>query len=107
MLFDFCYHFFIEYQRRYGHLLDIHLINLCYRLAYDNFPEIRSTVDAIGVNNINVQALYRTIDDPYDGEKFDLITKNQIFHKLNWRKSYHEKLDGALTMYGYLKQNVE
>lgn len=107
MLFDFCESFFIEYQRRYGYLLDVHLINLCYRLAYDHFPEVQAAVDEIGVNNGNVQALYKAMDAPYDRDQFAQITDNQIFHKLNWRKSYHEIVNGVCTMYGYIKQSVE
>lgn len=106
MLFDFCLSFFIEYQRRYGHLLDGHLINLCYRLAYDNFSEIRQYVDAIGVNNSNVQALYKVVNTPYTEEKWNDITENQIFHKLNWRTDYKEEVDGKLTVYGFIK-NME
>ena len=107
MLFDFCLSFFIEYQKRYGHLIDVHLINLCYRLAYENFSEIRQYVDSIGVNNKNVQELYKIINLPYTKEKWSSTTQNQIFHKLNWRTSYLEKIDGKLTVYGYISNGVK
>lgn len=106
MMFDFCLSFFIEYQKKYGYLLDVHLINLCYRLAYEYFSEIRDKVDDIGVNNNHVQLLYKVINTPYSEEQWNCVTEKQIFHKLNWRINYKEEVDGLLTMYGYIKRVV-
>lgn len=107
MLFDFCLSFFIEYQKKYGHLMDVHLINLSYRMAYENLSEIRQCVDSIGVNNKNVQELYKIINSPYTKERWDSATQSQIFHKLNWRTNYIEEIDGKLTVYGYIKNGVK
>lgn len=107
MLFDFCYSFFIEYLKRYNNLVDVHWINLAIRLAYENFPEIQSDIDEIGINNGNVQGLMKIINDSYDEEKYKGITGEQIFHKLNWRKEYHKVSNGRLTIYGYIKQDLE
>lgn len=107
MLFDFCLSFFLEYQKKYGHLMDVHPINLCFRMTYDYFPQIQTAVDAIGQNNRNVDALYEAIREPYTPERWNQLTENQIFHKLNWRKQYPETVDGALTLYGHMKNLME
>ena len=103
MLFDFCYRFFLEYQKKYGHLIDVHPINLCFRMAYDRFPEIREDIDAIGPNNTNVYTLYDYTSAAYTEDKWKELTEGQIFHKLNWRKNYAKTVDGKLTMYGYMQ----
>lgn len=103
MLYDFCYAFFLEYQKKYGHLMDFHPINLCFRMAYDRFPEMRTAIDAIGPNNAEVDALFQHIHDPYDADAWKRLTEHQLFHKLNWRKHYPEALDGKMTMYGYMQ----
>lgn len=107
MLFDFCYSFFVEYLKRYNNLIDVHWINLAIRMAYENFPEVQLSIDEIGVNNGNVQELMKAINSPYNVEKYRKISNKQIFHKLNWRKEYHEIANGKITIYGYIKQNLE
>lgn len=51
--------------------------------------------------------LMKVINSPYNAEKYQEINNAQIFHKLNWRKEYHEMANGELTIYGYIKQNLE
>lgn len=51
--------------------------------------------------------LMKVINSPYNAEKYQEINNEQIFHKLNWRKEYHEMANGELTIYGYIKQNLE
>lgn len=103
LLFDFCYRFFLEYQKKYGHLIDVHPINLCFRMAYDRFPEMRAAIDAIGPNNRDVYTLFDYTAAPYSPEQWKKLTDGQIFHKLNWRKHYPETVDGKMTVYGYMQ----
>lgn len=51
--------------------------------------------------------LMKVINSPYNAKKYQEINNEQIFHKLNWRKEYHEMANGELTIYGYIKQNLE
>ena len=103
MVYDFCYRFFLEYQKKYGHLMDYHPINLCFRMLYDLYPESRQAVDAIGPNNREVYTLFDYTGKPYDEELWKKLTDHQIFHKLNWRKYYPETVDGKMTVYGYMQ----
>ena len=107
MLYDFCYRFFLEYQKKYGHLMDVHPINLCFRMAYDRVPEMREAIDAIGVNNTQVYTLFDYTSAPYEEAQWKKLTDGQIFHKLNWRKNYAKTVDGKMTMYGYMCSLVE
>ena len=102
LLYDFCYRFFLEYQKKYGHLMDVHPINLCFRMVYDRFPEMREEIDAIGPNNREVYTLFDYTKAPYEAELWEKLTKDQIFHKLNWRKPYAETVDGKKTIYGHM-----
>lgn len=51
--------------------------------------------------------LMKVINSPYNAKKYQEINNEQIFYKLNWRKEYHEMANGELTIYGYIKQNLE
>lgn len=103
VLFDFLYNFFIEYQKKYGCLLDIHLINICYRIAIEKFETLKNEITSIGINNRNVEKLVLIINDEYDEKVWKQITNNQIFHKLNWRINYNEKSNNHWTYYHKIK----
>lgn len=102
MVYDFCYRFFLEYQKKYGHLMDVHPINLCFRMLYERFPEVRDAIDAIGPNNREVYTLFDHLSEPFDQAQWEKLTGNQIFHKLNWRKTFPKELGGKQTIYGYM-----
>lgn len=101
-LFDFCLRFFLEYQKKYDFLIDVHLINIAYRLAYEKLPTVKRDIEDIGVNNRDMQALYKMINKPYNEEEWSRLTEKQIFHKLNWRTVYCDYAGERQTFFKYI-----
>lgn len=100
VLFEFCYELMMEYQRRHNWLIDEHLINICYAIAYTMFRKTRTTIDMIGRNNPDRQLLNDIANDLYDEKKCCTLLNKQVFHKLNWRRKYIEKKRLKSTNYG-------
>lgn len=103
-LFSFIVDFFLEYQKRYNWLIDVHWINLAYAIAYKNFNIVREQVDRIHVNNSNRAKLDSIANDIFDQHEWDNLLEFQIFHKFNWRKEYQCEISGRKTYYGHLMQ---
>ena len=106
MIFDFCYKFFLEYQKKYNLMVDGHWMNIIFRVIYEYFPYEIKEVNDIGINNGRYNVLVNYLNNPYDEYKWNELIDNQIFHKLNWRLDYHETVDGKLTYYGYIKRGL-
>lgn len=108
LLFEFILEFFYKYWERYNILLDWHLINLVYALAYRNIPEVRLLIDQIGPSDNQVQVLSQIANDAYDKETWDNLMCSQCFHKMNWRKKYQDKTEsGKETVYYMMKKQAE
>ncbi len=102
LLFVFCKDFFLEYQQKYNHIIDVHWINIAYAIAYKNFSSVKSDIDDIGMNNMNVQSLVKVVNEEFDNQKWIELTQHQIFHKMNWRINYKKQIDRKNTIYGYI-----
>lgn len=98
-LFAFCLDIFKLYLVKHKQILEGHLINIVYAIFYREISFAKNDIDAIGVNNTNVERLSHVANWQFDEKMVSEITKDQIFHKLNWRNLYVE--EG--TVYSYLK----
>lgn len=81
--------------------MDNYLITWFYAENKDD----ESFYPSVGENTSSPE--YQKVYWHYNVEKYRKINNKQIFHKLNWRKEYHEIANGKLTIYGYIKQNLE
>lgn len=106
LIFDFCYKFFLEYQKRYNLMIDGHWMNIIFRMIYEYFPNEIEEVNSIGINNGKYNILVNYLNTPFDEDKWNELIDNQIFHKLNWRLNYKETIDGKMTYYGYIKKEL-
>ena len=105
-LFDFLYNFFITYSNKHWILIDGHLINIAFRIAYENnIGGIREDINNIGVNNANRNLLFLEINKPFNEEQWVELTNHQIFHKMNWRTKYLDDCTNQKTFYYHLKED--
>lgn len=102
LLFRFCYELMLEYQDKYNWLIDGHLINICYAIAFSNFTKTRESIEQIGANNGNRQRFDDIANTVYEKKTYVDLLDSQIFHKLNWRKKYKTYVDGKETFYGHI-----
>lgn len=103
-LFSFMKEFFYEYQLKHNVLIDVHLINVGYAIAFDNFELIRKDVESIGKNNEKRGQLVKYINRKFDEQKWIELTDNQVFHKMDWRLEYKEENNGNITFFKKIKE---
>lgn len=108
LFFSFMIEFFYEYHRRYSVLLDWHLINIAYAIAYRSFDEVAYMAESIPANNTQIQSLNKYANDDFSKEVWNNICDTQIFNKMNWRKGYRLKSEnGMKTFYGHMSDMIK
>jgi len=101
--FHFIYNFLCKYWENFDCLMTYHLYDYSINLAYDSFPEIRKTFDAIYKENIISGSIKRKLEDEYDPIDFEQIINDISYHKLTWKHNAPlQTADNKPTFYGYI-----
>lgn len=87
-LFVFVKEFFNEYFKEFDEMLDYVLVDFAIELAYNNVPCVKKEMDAVPINNPDINTLIFRMNDLYDDFPFDKIFKNNFLFKLNWRVQF-------------------
>lgn len=106
IFFRFMEFAFEQYWKAHDNLVDYFLIDFLTRLAYENIPEFRNTVNAVPYNNWDFFASERLLKEKYDNDVVENWKKNNSFLRLHWRDKYPESIDGYPTVYHELVHSI-
>ena len=84
-LFVFAKEFFNEYFKEFDEMIDYVLMDFAIELAYNNIPSVKKELDAVPINNLDINTLVFHLNDSYAVFPFDKIFKDTFLFKLNWR----------------------
>ena len=85
LLFVFIKEFFNEYFKEFDEVIDYVLIDFAMEVAYNNIPAVKREMDAVPINNLDINTLVFYLNDLYADFPFDKIFKDTFLFKLNWR----------------------
>ncbi len=101
-LFQFIYDFFLEYHKKYNHLIDYFLIDYAINIAYNNFEYAKKIIDDADIYNSNLYLLQNSFASKYDNEKYNKIIKSADFFKLSYKGKLREfTTNKKLSNYGF------
>lgn len=103
-LFGYMYYIFLDYWKTHNYLLDYLLIDYVINFLYENDNKIKNMIDDMSLNNIAIDELRNYLNDDYNEEIFNRITKNTIFHKLSWKQKINYEKKG--TFYEKIKIDI-
>lgn len=108
-LFKFMQQLFFDYWKNHTELLDYFLIDLGIRMAYDNIPRIRESIDAGVWKTDKMFVPEKNITKPIDRNSYNKLISEWKFFKMTYR-DYFGKLivkneQGQYTWYGYMLEN--
>lgn len=108
-LFNFMQQLFFDYWKNHTELLDYFLIDLGIRMAYDNIPQIRESIDAGVWKTDKLFVPEKNITNPIDTSSYNTLISDWKFFKMTYR-DYFGKLmvkneQGQYTWYGYMLEN--
>ena len=84
-LFVFIKEFFNEYFKEFDEVIDYVLIDFAIELAYNNIPSVRREMDAVPINNLDINTLVFHMNDSYAVFPYDKIFKGNFLYKLSWK----------------------
>ena len=100
ILCNFVLDIMLEYWKTHTSLFDYVFLDYIIALAYDEFPEFRAMLDAVPLNNPEIDNLQPMLNLPYDEKKFAALTKSTNFFKLTWKQEFQKNISGSETFYG-------
>ena len=99
----------VEYFNRFwkDHNISITYLYLdCWlTVLYHNNKIVKEEIDSYSNEEIDIFALSSIINNSFKEDEFLKALKDSYIHKLSYKDNYQEKKDGAITIWGYLKQN--
>lgn len=105
-LFGFVRDLFFSYWKEHDELLDYFLIDLGIMMAYDNIPQIKSSIDRGVWKTDKLFVPQSNIDKFIDVSEYNDILKEWQFFKMTYRdyfgKLIADKQNGQYTWYGYM-----
>ena len=101
LLFCFIRDMLFEHAKQIECLIDYLLIDYLLFFAYNEFDECRKMIDDVPENNLKRNELWALMNQKYDENRYNEITKDTWLFKLSYKTELNEKtVDGEDTFYG-------
>lgn len=92
----------LEYWRKYDASIDYLKFDGFLRIAYEEFKDVRKTIDALKVSSPDLHSSRYTFNKKVDYNHFSHLIANNEFLSLTWRINYPVEIDRTPTYYGAL-----
>ncbi len=84
-LFAFVKEFFNDYLKEFDELIDYVLVDFAIELAYNNIAAVKREMDAVPINNLDINTLVFHLNDSYALFPYDKIFTGNFLYKLSWK----------------------
>jgi len=91
-----------QYWSRYNYMIDYLMFDDVILYAYENYPDIKKSIDAVPISNLKMHSLLPIINSEYNQNLWIGLTKNTILFKLTYKGNFKENVNGKETFYGYI-----
>lgn len=91
-----------RYWKSHSIAIDYIMFDYIMLLAYRNNSDVKMTMDAVPYNNEELWYLWNNIEKPFSEALYQEICNKGQFYKLSYQKALKKRIDGKLTVYGYL-----
>lgn len=88
-----------KYIEDHNQFIDFFLFDYLISILYDKYQEIARLIDSNEYNNVDLYKLESIANEPFDEEHWDMLIKNQCFHKLSWKSTYILPKEGEPETY--------
>lgn len=90
---------FNEYWKKSDCLIDYFMFDHVIDIVYKHYPEIRSQIDGVPLNNPQIHSLSRLLINPFDANEFNRLTSKTDSFKLSWKAFTNEQLESTPDNY--------
>ena len=106
LLCSFGYDFLVEYWKKRNFLIDYMLIDYVVEIAYQEFPKVKNLLDAVPLNNPEIEGLRPLLNSIFDEKQFQQLKSSTNFFKLTWKHKFEKIISGHETFYGHLLRGI-
>lgn len=105
-LFEYLRDYLLAYWAKYDKVIDYVLLDYVIMTAYKNIPHIKAMMDNRPPNNENIWGLLRSMNMPYDEKLYENLRNSNHFHKLTYKRTFVEKVNGKDTFYKMISSEI-
>ena len=107
-LFDFVYDSLLFWWQKHDRVVDYVFFDYIIKVGYNNFPQIKETIDSVEPNNKNIWLLSQHLNDAFEKNEYEKILNSNGFFKLAHGAMCKENDEnGNLTVYGHIISEVK
>ncbi|MDT4762163.1 capsular polysaccharide synthesis protein [Sphaerochaeta sp. PS] len=92
---------FSQYWAHYNVMLDYFLVDLFMNFLYENVEEVKTLIDGVQPNNIQVLGMQGSLQDFWNPSLVDGLMKDTQLFKLSWKQQVPVTIDEKMTLYGW------
>lgn len=96
--------FFNQYWESHETVITYLLVDCWLSVLYNHNQRVREEIDNIPDDEVDVFAITGIVGQIYSHERYENAKKASYIHKLTYKESYSESINGKLTVWGYIKQ---
>ncbi|MDO4282317.1 MAG: capsular polysaccharide synthesis protein [Clostridia bacterium] len=94
--------FLLQYWSENNEIIDYLLTDYLIVLAQRHDKAIAEAFEAIPNSNPECDELFKILQEPYEQQLWEKLSKDTILFKLTWKQSFPKEKDGKKTFYGML-----
>jgi len=107
LLFDYLKAACISFWDKHKIIIDYFLLDYLILIAYNEFEPVRSSIDAIPVNNLNIKKLHEVLNKKFDKDEWSQMKEDTLLFKLSWKEKYNRTIDGEDTYYSMVVSSLD
>lgn len=106
-VFRFMNDAFDKWWAHYDTIIEYVLIDYMLMTGFKYVPNMKTIIDAVPDNNVDIFEFYKKLNEPYSEELYAELTKNNVMHKLTYKMDLQKQTkDGKDTLYGHLLKEI-
>ena len=106
ILFYYVRDVFYEFWKNHDMVIDYGMIDFIILLGYDTNSQIQTIIDQSPALNEHIHYLLPRLNDKFDSDFYEKISKSTNLHKLTYKQKLEKKCGIELTFYGEICESV-
>lgn len=94
--------YLLQYWKTHDYMVDYLFLDYLIVQAQQNSKEVADAFGEIAPNNPECDELLKVLENPFDEQLWDKLTKDTRLFKLTWKASFSKEVNGRQTFYGKL-----
>ncbi|KAA6331749.1 hypothetical protein EZS27_019681 [termite gut metagenome] len=105
IIVKFVYDMLCEYWKNENIAINYYFMDYIFHIGYIQIEHFRNIINSIPKSNPNCLKLSSLLNQPFDKNIWESITKDTYFHKLSWKIHLNDKYSNDTTFWNYIEEH--